>query len=179
MLRSPSLRAAVASHMRASIPARNLSGVGIAPGIPPASQTTRIPETYMSFSMPDAAPPQVEPQAQIVRGTTQGGASFISSDLPYVPDFWDSAGKRSPQLQAEPTLPKISVISDTDHSHNLHDANVSPDGVDTAHALPESSSEGLRSFGKGGILDDLSEDLGLPSAKEIKTGVFNLLRSFR
>ncbi|KAJ6630855.1 hypothetical protein B0H10DRAFT_2207878 [Mycena sp. CBHHK59/15] len=135
----------------ASIARRNASTeapIGVVPGIPPASQTTRIPKTFMSFAMPDVARREHAPQAQI----------------PYLPDFWESSPAKSP-APAEPPLPKLSVVSevDTHHSHNLHDE----------HALQDSTTVpvGPRSFGKGGILEDITEDLGIPSPKEIKAGL--------
>ncbi|KAJ7709855.1 hypothetical protein B0H17DRAFT_1029515 [Mycena rosella] len=116
-----------------------------------------MPTTYMSFAMPDISRQPPQPQIQI----------------PYLPDFWESSPAQSPQ-PAEPPLPKLSVVSelDTVHSHNLHDENASADTVPAP--APRSST-----FGKGGILQDMTEDLGIPSPKEIKTGVSNFLRSFR
>ncbi|KAJ7449860.1 hypothetical protein FB451DRAFT_1566772 [Mycena latifolia] len=143
---------------KAFISARNASSeatAGVVPGIPAAAQSTRTPSTYMSFAMPDVSLQPAQPQAQI----------------PYLPDFWESSPAKSPQ-PAEPPLPKLSVVSElnTTHSHNLHDENASPDTL----PAPEP-----RSFGKGGILQDMSEDLGIPSPQEIKAGVSNFLQSFR
>ncbi|KAJ6547584.1 hypothetical protein B0H19DRAFT_1166434 [Mycena capillaripes] len=142
----------------APIGPRNASSeaaVGAIPGIPPTSQSTRTPTTYMSFAMPDVYLQPSHPRPQI----------------PYLPDFWQSSTKNSTQPPAEPALPKLSVVSDfnTVHSHNLHDVNASPDPV----------SVGRPSLDKGGILQDISEDLGIPSPKAIKTGVSNFFQSFR
>ncbi|KAJ7109428.1 hypothetical protein C8R44DRAFT_802480 [Mycena epipterygia] len=152
MFRARAMSALSSGSRNASIGARNASGV--VPGIPPAAQTTRTPNTYMSFAMPDIAYQQPQPRAQI----------------PYLPDFWESQAPQTPQ-PAEPALPKLSVVSelDTIHSHNLHDEYASPDTVPV----------GPRSEGKGGILDDISEDLGIPSPKKIKDGVSNFFQSFR
>ncbi|KAJ7774552.1 hypothetical protein DFH07DRAFT_800028 [Mycena maculata] len=160
MLRSIS-RIAVLSSRNASLSARNASteaAVGAVPGIPPASQTIRTPSTFMSFSMPDVYSERPEPQVQI----------------PYLPDFWESSPAASPQ-PAEPALPKLSVVSElnTIHSHNLHDENASQDVVSVG---PSTADLGK---GKGGILQDMSEDLGIPSPKVIKAGVSSFFQSFR
>ncbi|KAJ7097880.1 hypothetical protein B0H15DRAFT_823128 [Mycena belliarum] len=148
------------SARNVSVGARHASGeasVGVVPGIPPSAQSTRTPSTYMSFAMPDISFQPPRPQVQI----------------PYLPDFWDSSPPKSAQ-PAEPPLPKLSVVSDlnTSHSHNLHDENASPDTVSIPEPRP-------LTFGKGGILQDMSEDLGIPSPKEIKAGVSNFFQSFR
>ncbi|KAJ6596943.1 hypothetical protein DFH09DRAFT_1133161 [Mycena vulgaris] len=111
----------------------------------------------MSFAMPDISLQSPRPQVQI----------------PYLPDFWESSPAKSPQ-PAEPPLPKLSVVSDLDtvHSHNLHDENAAP-------ATQPAQAPRAMSSGKGGILRDMSEDLGIPSAQEIKTGVSKFLQSFR
>ncbi|KAJ7452356.1 hypothetical protein B0H11DRAFT_2073093 [Mycena galericulata] len=152
-------RAARSSSRNASIGARYASTepVGAVPGIPPASQSTRTPSTYMSFAMPDIYyPREPQPRAQI----------------PYLPDFWESSPPESPQ-PAEPPLPKLSVVSefDTNHSHNLHDENALP--VESASVAPTPTD-----LGKGGILQDISEDLGI-SPKAIKAGVSSFFQSFR
>ncbi|KAJ7046832.1 hypothetical protein C8F04DRAFT_1308231 [Mycena alexandri] len=134
---------------------------GAVPGIPPAAQSTKKPTTYMSFNMPDIALRPSQPQPQI----------------PYLPDFWESSAKNAPQVPAEPVLPKISVVSElnTTHSHNLYIENAAT----ASEPSPDPVSVGPRSFGKGGLFSDMSEDMGLPSPKEIKAGVSNFLRSFR
>ncbi|KAJ6496695.1 hypothetical protein C8R47DRAFT_1318325 [Mycena vitilis] len=154
----PTFRTTLSRGIRASLGARNASteaSVGTTPGIPPAAQTTRTPTTYMSFAMPDVFVQPSAPRPQI----------------PYLPDFWQSSAKSTPQPPAEPALPKLSVVSDINkvHSHNLQDANTSPD----------TSSVGPSSSAKGGLLQDISDDLGIPSPKAIKDGVSNLLHSFR
>ncbi|KAJ7343466.1 hypothetical protein DFH08DRAFT_872766 [Mycena albidolilacea] len=159
-----SLRLAVSSGRSASIRARNVSQeavVGVVPGVPPASQATRTPRMEMSFSMPDVSIQPSQPQPQI----------------PYSPDFWESAARKSEETRVpeEPLLPKLSVISelDTVTSHNLHVENVLPDTQSLGPSSVDPSP-----VGKGGILDDISEDLGI-SPKAIKDGVSSFLRSFR
>ncbi|KAJ7774890.1 hypothetical protein B0H16DRAFT_1760148 [Mycena metata] len=135
---------------------------GAVPGIPPAAQSTKKPSTYMSFNMPDITLQPSQPRPQI----------------PYLPDFWESsAAKNAPQVPAEPALPKISVVSElnTTHSHNLY----IEDAGNASAPSPDPVSVGPRSFGKGGLFSDMSEDMGLPTPKEFKAGVSNLLQSFR
>jgi len=97
--------------------------------------------------------------------------------IPYLPDFWESAKKsqETPPVVPEEPLPKLSVISElnTTTSHNLHVENTSPD----THSVGPRPTTGKG--GKGGIFEDISEDLGIPSPKTIKAGVSSFLQSFR
>ncbi|KAJ7111562.1 hypothetical protein C8R43DRAFT_1041418 [Mycena crocata] len=152
MLRTP-LRIALSSNASAGV--RNASSeaaVGVVPGIP--SLPTRTPKTFMSFAMPDP-PQQDRPQVQI----------------PYLPDFWESASAQSPQPAETPVL-KLSVVDslNTHHNHNMHDEHASPD------TLPVGPRP--LNFGKGGILQDMSEDMGLPTKKQIQDGLSKILKSF-
>ncbi|KAK7014837.1 hypothetical protein R3P38DRAFT_2997899 [Favolaschia claudopus] len=150
---------------RASMNPRNMSNTaGVAPGVPPAAQSSRTPTTFMSFAMPDVSIQEAVPQPQI----------------PYSPDFWESAKKESEITLAAPkeeALPKLSVVSemDTPTSHNLHVETPAPP------SLLESTqpAEKRGASGQGGILQDISEDLGIPSAQQLKAGVSSLLQSFR
>ncbi|KAF8212216.1 hypothetical protein K438DRAFT_1806174 [Mycena galopus ATCC 62051] len=153
-----SLRIAISSIRTASIRARNASTeTGVVPGVPAASQPIRTPTTFMSFAMPDISIQHLQPQPQI----------------PYSPDFWESAQKSQEIPAAVPDLllPKLSVISElgTSVSHNLH--------VEICGSSPVEQAP--RSDGKGGIFQDMSEDLGIPSPKVIKAGVSNFFQSFR
>ncbi|KAJ7285783.1 hypothetical protein C8J57DRAFT_647603 [Mycena rebaudengoi] len=139
--------------------ARNASTeatVGVVPGIP--TPPTRTPKTFMSFSMPDISRRDPLPQAQI----------------PFLPDFWDSSPAKSTE-PAEPVLPKLLVVYALDNlpSHNLHDEHATRLEVSTPAPTRPAS------YGKGGILQDISEDLGLPPVKEIREGVSKLFKSFR
>ncbi|KAJ7632670.1 hypothetical protein FB45DRAFT_913117 [Roridomyces roridus] len=134
------------SFRNASIPKRYASTEGAAPGIPPAAQPTRQPATSMSFLMPDTQPPPPPPEIQI----------------PFAPDFWGSSSSEASPTHSEPELPKLSVVTDvgTKHSHNLF-----PDPSVVQEAPPPAPSVAQQGQGKGGILQDMSEDLGIPSLR--------------
>ncbi|KAJ7172458.1 hypothetical protein C8R46DRAFT_1259165 [Mycena filopes] len=116
----------------------------VIPGIPPAAQSTKQPATYMSWSMPDISLQPAQPRPQI----------------PYLPDFWESSTAKNASAVVEEALPKLSVVSelDTVHSHNLY----TEESPDTVSAPP-------RNFGKGGLLQDMSEDMGIPISLHVQT----------
>ncbi|KAJ7273732.1 hypothetical protein B0H12DRAFT_1228548 [Mycena haematopus] len=159
------MRARIRNGLRIAIAnASNVAGAGVAPGVPANAQSTRTPSTFMSFAMPDISIQPSHPQPQI----------------PYYPDFWESAQKsqETPPAVPEEPLPKLSVISELDTltSHNLHVESAS---TDTQSVGSRPVEKAPRSYGKGGILQDMSEDLGIPSPQAMKAGVSSFLQSFR
>ncbi|KAF7323009.1 hypothetical protein HMN09_00080600 [Mycena chlorophos] len=107
------------------------------------ARTMSSQSTTMSFALPDVSPRKELPKTPI----------------PSVPDLWYTHKRPAPA--PEPLLPKISVVSpDTDHSHNL----VRPD---TTVAGPAPTPTPTRQSGQDtGILEDISEDLGLKGLKD-------------
>ncbi|KAJ3491603.1 hypothetical protein NLJ89_g11325 [Agrocybe chaxingu] len=93
--------------------------------------------------------------------------------IPYVPDFWDSSNVfSSPELD-EPH-PKIVVVAGAEThigggpSHNLFDTlEESTEGVAPAESGPKFEHS-------DSLLDDITEDLGLPPAKEIKASFWKM-----
>lgn len=92
----------------------------------------------------------------------------ILSLQPYVPDFWNSA----PPVIEVPKyeqLPKLLVVAGADThpaggpSHNLLDNGATPE-------KPEVTPHQLHSHT---LLDDISEDLGLPPVKELSARLRN------
>jgi hypothetical protein len=84
---------------------------------------------------------------------------------PYLPDF-DSSKQPKPRDPPKEDLPKMVVVggADTHHgggpSHNLVDESVPVSEVTfTSSAKPS---------GSGGLWDDITEELGLPSTGELK-----------
>ncbi|KAF8077907.1 hypothetical protein FPV67DRAFT_19827 [Lyophyllum atratum] len=130
---------------------------GVAPGVPPASQPTRAgPEGMMNVNIPDIWQPVPEQPIQI----------------PYVPDFWDSSLPAISPVPEEP-LPKLLVVAGADThlsggpSHNLHDENAVVQN-DSARASASKPQE------EGGILDDITDDLGIPRPKELKAAFWRV-----
>ncbi|KAF9464743.1 hypothetical protein BDZ94DRAFT_1255804 [Collybia nuda] len=124
---------------------------GFIPGIPPASQSTPPPpKVFMNTNIPDISEPTPDLPIQI----------------PYVPDFWESASMDRDPMNEEP-LPKLLVVAGAEThpnggpSHNLHDENAPTEIVKLADAR-------ISLKGGGGLWDDLVEDLGLPPTKKLR-----------
>jgi hypothetical protein len=81
---------------------------------------------------------------------------------PYVPDFWNSAPAFT-EAPKDEQLPKLLVVAGADThpaggpSHNLLDNGTTPEKPDDAPHQQHSQT----------LLDDISEDLGLPPVKEL------------
>lgn len=77
----------------------------------------------------------------------------------------------------EETLPKLLVVAGADThpgggpSHNLLDANLDNE---TVSSDVKSNTTAPNPTGQGNIWDDVTEDLGLPYLKEMKTGFWKL-----
>lgn len=146
------------------VPARDLSTTstrpGVAPGLPSATQSMNNPSQHFVVNIPDI--PQADPDSSV--------------QVPYVPDFWDSSVSVD-DLQMEETLPKLLVVAGADThpgggpSHNLLDANLDNE---TVSSDVKSNTTAPNPTGQGNIWDDVTEDLGLPYLKEMKTGFWKL-----
>ncbi|KIK57775.1 hypothetical protein GYMLUDRAFT_746883 [Collybiopsis luxurians FD-317 M1] len=132
---------------------------GETPGIPLASQAAAPTPYYLNISLPDAAYDQPEPPVQI----------------PYTLDFWKSSASAPTESHLEePTTPKMVVIGGEETyggaspTHNLLD--------ETQMSLhsPTSVMPSTVERGKGGLLDDMAEDMGLPHARDLKNTIFKL-----
>jgi len=148
-----------ANDLSIPVAARDLStsstfpAQGVAPGIPSVTQS--MPDSRQNFMVNIPEVPHADPE--------------FSVQIPYVPDFWDSSvSVDSPQME-EP-LPKLLVVAGADThpgggpSHNLLDANLHHETSDVKNnSTTQSSSEGK-------IWDDVTEDLGLLSLREMKAG---------
>jgi len=94
---------------------------------------------------------------------------------PYVPDFWESSPAKQPEI-SEPVLPKLLVVAGatTHHgggpTHNLLDEAAFSE-TESTQSIPASAA--LKTPGQGGFWDDVAEDIGIPSPKDIKKTVFN------
>lgn len=91
-----------------------------------------------------------------------------------MPDFWDSSTVfPDPEPKAD-TLPKLVVVGgDSTHhgggpSHNLLDMETLGNGDSTTQAKTE-KYERTDSF-----VDDITDDLGLPPAKQIKDSFWKM-----
>ncbi|KAF9265415.1 hypothetical protein L218DRAFT_898061 [Marasmius fiardii PR-910] len=130
-----------------------------APGIPAQKAPATFAPEQFHVIIPDASYEEPETPVQI----------------PYVPDFWSSSSKSAPVEEAvhgEEVLPKMLVVAGAEThaaaspSHNLFDAT-------ETDSLPEEVPSSQRSApsprtGKGGLFDDMAEDLGLPYPNQIK-----------
>ncbi|KAL0071367.1 hypothetical protein AAF712_001224 [Marasmius tenuissimus] len=139
------------------------SEAGAAPGIPPehALSTSSRPERFHVI-VPDASYDDPEPPVQI----------------PYAPDFWTSSNNNVQEAVVdEPVLPKIVVVAGAEThtgggpSHNLLDeSTLSSEGAPE----PQQRTERSTQHGKGGLLDDMTEDMGLPYPHEMKKAFWKL-----
>ncbi|KAF5373550.1 hypothetical protein D9758_000591 [Tetrapyrgos nigripes] len=122
---------------------------GDAPGVPhpPAPSSP-----HLNIVLPNLSEPLPEPAVQI----------------PYVPDFWNSATAVEQQPIQEDVLPKLVVIAgDNTHlgggpSHNLLDESVAT--VTTNEASGKESTPA----GQGGLFEDMAEDIGMPVPKVLR-----------
>ncbi|KAL0570252.1 hypothetical protein V5O48_011714 [Marasmius crinis-equi] len=131
------------------------------PGIPPERTPSTSSVDPFHVVVPGAAYDVPEPQVQI----------------PYVPDFWGSSSNNVPEaLAEEPVLPKMVVIAGAEThtgggpSHNLLDELTLSEENSNAPQKTGSSTQP----GKGGLLDDMTEDLGLPYPAEMKKAFWKL-----
>ncbi|KAK7054843.1 hypothetical protein VNI00_003306 [Paramarasmius palmivorus] len=132
---------------------------GIAPGVPPEAAPTAPYKFHVII--PDAAYDEPEPPIQI----------------PIVPDLWDSSAKVE---QPEPTsteeqLPKLVVVAGAETlqgglTHNLLDTNDLTPSEEVTSSTPSTPTPP----GKAGFLDDIVEDLGLPTRSEMKKGLWKI-----
>lgn len=124
---------------------------GIAPGIPPASETARSTTAFSSVTLPDLTKPYPTPPIQV----------------PYLPDFWESStiSKKAPEEQEQP-LPKILLVAGGE-AHHISAVTQSLEDTDTAptETVVSSSAGPQRS---DGIVSDVLDDLGLGSWAETK-----------
>ncbi|CAK5277684.1 unnamed protein product [Mycena citricolor] len=149
-------------HILLSVPnsARraSTSTSGLAPGIP---FTPLAPSSFMDVKMPDMSARIPLPQPQI----------------PYMPDFWESSVSRDADNASEMVLPKLSVLAEPGTaSHNLLDASLLAESTSSSSVASPSS---VGPDGQNGLLEDIAEDLGLPSPKAMKRAVSNLFQNFK
>ncbi|KAG6907353.1 hypothetical protein DXG01_009237 [Tephrocybe rancida] len=131
---------------------------GVAPGIPPISEPAPVPAPeFLNVILPDLWQPVPETPIQV----------------PYVPDFWDSSMQATAPAPEEP-LPKLLVVAGVDThlsggpSHNLLDENAADTlASPTAPAAPKQTTD-------DGIWGDMTDDLGLPRPKELKSAFLSI-----
>ncbi|KAG7092507.1 hypothetical protein E1B28_008858 [Marasmius oreades] len=129
-----------------------------APGIPAAKAPATFAPERFHVIIPDASYEEPEPPIQV----------------PYVPDFWSSSSQAPAEVaEGEENMPKLIVVAGTEThaaggpSHMLLDAL--DEATPSAEETPSSQkTEPSIQPGKGGLLDDMAEDLGLPYPNEIK-----------
>ncbi|KAG6898382.1 hypothetical protein C0992_009057 [Termitomyces sp. T32_za158] len=95
--------------------------------------------------------------------------------IPYVPDFWDSS-VQPPRPAPDDPLPKLNVVAGADShisvgpSHNLLDENA-PVLASPQTPVPTPTPT---QRDDGGLLGDITDDLGLPRPKELKTALWRI-----
>lgn len=136
------------------------------PGVPASAATTAPPPQHqlLSVALPDLSQPEPEPPV----------------DVPFVPDFWDSTAfeKQPPPAESE-ELPKMVVVGglSTYHGdgprHNLETVYehetvvlVTPGSTEQPHSKNSPSESGL--------LEDITQDLGIPPPKQLKESFWKL-----
>lgn len=98
-----------------------------------------------------------------------------------VPDHWNAAStKPAGNEAAEPTLPKLVVVGGAGTYPGNNDPSLSAlDEASLSSPVELSTEQSAESTpnknGKGGLLDDIAEDLGVPYFKDWKKSVFKLL----
>ncbi|KAF8654104.1 hypothetical protein AX16_003637 [Volvariella volvacea WC 439] len=148
----------VSRHASTSASASESSTPGEAPGIPPAHQAEALKNAsspsanYLNVAIPDIPPTETEAPVQV----------------PYLPDFWDSATPK--KAAVEDDLPKVLVVAGATTHHgggptfNLENVSESVEETSLNEASPKAGAQG----GSGGLLDDVTEELGIPPLKELK-----------
>ncbi|THU89522.1 hypothetical protein K435DRAFT_969045 [Dendrothele bispora CBS 962.96] len=135
---------------------------GAAPGVPQPPNVPP-PANRLNVVLPDLS---TEPEETPVQ-------------IPYVPDNWTSSQPVEEPTPEEGALPKIVVIAGADThpgggpSHNLLDETLTVTHIEATESSPES----LSPPGKGGLFDDMAEDMGIPHPTEIKKSLFGFFRS--
>ncbi|KAJ3869987.1 hypothetical protein EV359DRAFT_28807 [Lentinula novae-zelandiae] len=135
------------------IPSVDAIKEGETPGIPLASQSAAPTPYYLNVVLPDAA--YEEPE--------------LAVSIPYTFDFLASS-TTAVESPPEQDLPKMVVIGGEETyggaspTHHLFDDMMVSDS--------EEFTPSTVSRGKGGILDDLAEDMGLPHFRDMKKSVF-------
>ncbi|KAJ3934930.1 MAG: hypothetical protein NXY57DRAFT_593344 [Lentinula lateritia] len=135
------------------IPSVDAIKEGETPGIPLASQSAAPTPYYLNVVLPDAA--YEEPE--------------LAVSIPYTFDFLASS-TTAVESPPEQDLPKMVVIGGEETyggaspTHHLFDELMVSDS--------EELTPSTVSRGKGGILDDLAEDMGLPHFRDLKKSVF-------
>ncbi|KAK7446387.1 hypothetical protein VKT23_004239 [Stygiomarasmius scandens] len=130
-----------------------------APGVPQPSNVSPS-ANHLNIVLPDLAQEPEEPPVQI----------------PSVPDNWDSSQRIQESVLEEQSLPKIVVVAGADThpgggpSHNLLDETLAVSQSETV----ETSAKTSVPLGRGGLFDDMAEDLGIPHPKEMKKSIFGL-----
>ncbi|KIK96239.1 hypothetical protein PAXRUDRAFT_826185 [Paxillus rubicundulus Ve08.2h10] len=123
------------------------------PGIPPAAQfptTSRTP-IPLAIKIPDLSRPVPEAPNQV----------------PYVPDFWDSARPRE-DIPCKPELPKLHVVSGSATHHGggpTHNLEEHQEG----HTLPPTTINADEPpSSKVGVWADVLDDIGLPRSFSVR-----------
>ncbi|KIJ16925.1 hypothetical protein PAXINDRAFT_180143 [Paxillus involutus ATCC 200175] len=123
------------------------------PGIPPAAQLPTTSLTYipLAIKLPDLSRPIPEAPNQV----------------PYVPDFWDSARPRE-DIPSEPGLPKLHVIGGSAIHHGggpTHNLEEPQEG----HTVPLATINADEAPStKVGLWADVLDDLGLPRSFSVR-----------
>ncbi|KAJ3801320.1 hypothetical protein GGU11DRAFT_247692 [Lentinula aff. detonsa] len=132
------------------IPSVDTTKEGEAPGIPLASQHAAPTSSYLNVILPDALDDEHEPAISI----------------PYT---FDSLASSIPvESPPEQDLPKMVVIGGEETyggaspTHHLFDDTITSESEELSSTVPR---------GKGGILDDLAEDMGLPHFRDMKKSI--------
>ncbi|KXN86874.1 hypothetical protein AN958_09469 [Leucoagaricus sp. SymC.cos] len=145
----------------ATAPATTSHTVAPGPGVPASAATTAAPPKHelLNVVIPDLSQPEPQPP----------------TDVPYVPDFRDSTAfeKQTPPVDSSEELPKVIVVGglSTYHgdgpTHNLETVNESETVLVTTPGSTEQLHPKKPPF-ETGILEDITQDLGLPPPKELK-----------
>lgn len=145
---------------------------GETPGIPLASQSAAPTPYYLNVVLPDAAYEEPELAVSIVRYKNTYSQRVCRSDFIYQPYTFDFLASSTTAVESPPEqdLPKMVVIGGEETyggaspTHHLFDELMVSDS--------EELTPSTVSRGKGGILDDLAEDMGLPHFRDLKKSVF-------
>jgi len=140
----------VAEAVRSIETVRHASTDTAVPGKPDIPASAPAIE-YLSVKIPDLSIPPAETPVQI----------------PFVPDYWDSASSKSPKPMAQgPTPPRMHVVAGPETHRDggpMHHLEKQEDAqLKSVDEHPETAPVNASLSTPGGLIRDIADDLGLP-----------------